>query len=82
MLELNASDDRGINVIRQRIKGFCETMSALGNSKCNFKLVVLDEADNMTKEAQAALRRMMEQYSKGVRFCLICNHVTSIISAL
>lgn len=74
VLELNASDDRGINTVRSTVKTFAESKPPI-QTDLNFKLVILDEADAMTKDAQAALRRMMEKYSRTTRFCLICNHV-------
>lgn len=74
VLELNASDDRGINTVRNTIKTFAESKPPI-QTDLQFKLVILDEADAMTKDAQAALRRMMERYSRTTRFCLICNHV-------
>jgi replication factor C subunit 3/5 len=61
VLELNASDDRGISVVRQEIQDFASTRSVF--SKC-FKLVVLDECDAMTKDAQFALRRVIEKYTR------------------
>lgn len=79
VLELNASDERGIGIVRTRIKDFAST--------CPFdvggvKLIILDEADAMTNEAQLALRRIMELYSDNVRFCIICNYLTKIIDPL
>lgn len=74
MIELNASDDRGINTVRHTIKTFAESQSPI-SCGVGFKLVILDEADAMTKDAQAALRRMMEKFSNTTRFCLICNYV-------
>jgi len=71
ILELNASDERGIDVVRNQIKSFAETMQ-IGQSK-GFKLLILDEMDNMTNVAQMALRRIIEKYTHNVRFCLICN---------
>jgi len=78
-LELNASDDRGIDVVRQRIQDFASTRSVFSNK---FKLVILDECDAMTKDAQFALRRVIEKYTRNTRFCLICNYVSKIIPAL
>ncbi|KAK9758412.1 hypothetical protein RND81_01G227900 [Saponaria officinalis] len=82
ILELNASDDRGIDVVRQQIQDFASTQSFSFGSKSHVKLVLLDEADAMTKDAQFALRRVIEKYTKSTRFALICNHVHKIIPAL
>eukprot|EP00796_Vickermania_ingenoplastis_P005350 gene5351-3848_t len=84
ILELNASDDRGIDVVRNLIKEFCSTGSIFssGPSTAPFKLVVLDEADHMSHDAQAALRRVIEKYTRNARFCLLCNHVNKVIPAL
>jgi len=79
ILELNASDDRGIDVVREQIKNFAETRTLYSSG---FKLIILDEADMMTTAAQAALRRVIEQYTKNVRFCIICNYVNKIIPAV
>ncbi|KAG7093632.1 Subunit of heteropentameric Replication factor C (RF-C) [Marasmius oreades] len=79
ILELNASDDRGIDVVREQIKQFAETRTLFSKG---FKLIVLDEADMMTQAAQAALRRVIEQYTKNVRFCIICNYVNKITPAI
>lgn len=81
VLELNASDERGIDVVREQIKSFASTKSVFG-AKAGFKLIVLDEADAMTQAAQSALRRVIEQYTKNVRFCIICNYVNKIIPAI
>jgi len=78
-LELNASDDRGINVVRDQIKSFCSTQQLMSRG---IKLVILDECDSMTSAAQFALRRIVEKYSKTTRFCLICNYVAKVIPAL
>ncbi|KAJ2376212.1 Subunit of heteropentameric Replication factor C (RF-C) [Coemansia sp. RSA 2607] len=78
VLELNASDDRGIDVIRDQIKTFASTRTVFSSG---LKLVILDEADAMTTPAQAALRRVIEKYTKNVRFCIICNYVSKIIPA-
>ncbi|KAG2399844.1 Replication factor C subunit 3 [Vigna angularis] len=127
ILELNASDDRGIEVVRQQIQDFASTQSlsfglsslsfisridilllfelifflilqlyvlhcvlllpilvywSIQSVKSSVKLVLLDEADAMTKDAQFALRRVIEKYTKSTRFALICNHVNKIIPAL
>ncbi|CDO69757.1 hypothetical protein BN946_scf184766.g2 [Trametes cinnabarina] len=79
ILELNASDDRGIDVVREQIKNFAETRTLFSKG---YKLIVLDEADMMTTAAQSALRRVIEQYTKNVRFCIICNYVNKIIPAI
>ncbi|KAH7825327.1 Replication factor C subunit 5, RFC5 [Monocercomonoides exilis] len=78
-LERNASDDRGIDTVRTEIKTFASTKSVF----CRLpKLIILDECDAMVKEAQFALRRIVEKYSSNARFCLICNYVNRIIPAL
>lgn len=85
ILELNGSDDRGINVVREQIKEFSCTQPMLnkiyGNSN-KYKLVILDEADSMTYDAQFALRRVIENYSVYTRFCLICNYLNKIDMAI
>ncbi|PFH36523.1 hypothetical protein BESB_047150 [Besnoitia besnoiti] len=113
VLELNASDDRGINTVREQIKTFAETSSTsfkqgrlafgkpaekdeaaggapnrekkdAGGSGATptLKLIILDEADQMTNAAQNALRRIMEAYARNVRFCLICNFINKITPAI
>ena len=79
MCQLNASDDRGIDVVREQIKNFAETRTLFAKG---YKLIILDEADMMTTAAQSALRRVIEQYTKNVRFCIICNYVNKIIPAI
>ncbi|MHA1410812.1 MAG: replication factor C small subunit [Candidatus Odinarchaeia archaeon] len=79
VLELNASDERGIETIRSRVKDFART-SILGDIP--FKLLILDEADNMTADAQQALRRTMERYSRNTRFILDCNYSSKIIEPI
>jgi replication factor C small subunit len=78
-LELNASDERGIDTVRTTIKGYART-SALG--AVGFKMLFLDEADNLTAEAQASLRRLMERYSGACRFVLSCNYSSRIIEPI
>ena len=77
--QLNASDDRGIDVVREQIKQFAETRTLFSKG---YKLIILDEADMMTQAAQAALRRVIEQFTKNVRFCIICNYVNKITPAI
>ena len=79
-LELNASDERGINMVRERVKKFAR-FSGLDTS-IPFKLVILDEADEMTSDAQTALRRIIEDTSKHCRFIMIANNVSKIIEPL
>uniref|UniRef100_A0A8C6VH80 Replication factor C subunit 5 n=1 Tax=Naja naja TaxID=35670 RepID=A0A8C6VH80_NAJNA len=79
VLELNASDDRGIDIVRGPILNFASTRTIF---KKGFKLVILDEADAMTQDAQNALRRVIEKFTENTRFCLICNYLSKIIPAL
>jgi replication factor C small subunit len=78
-LELNASDERGINIVREKVKTFART-KALGSVP--FKIIFLDEADALTTEAQQALRRTMENYSSTCRFILSCNYSTKVIDPI
>ena len=66
-------------MVRDRIKQFAETRTLFAKG---FKLIILDEADMMTQAAQAALRRVIEHYTRNVRFCIICNYVNKIIPAI
>ena len=74
-IHLNASDDRGIDIIRNQINKFVNTKSLF---KEGIKFVILDEIDYMTKNAQQALKYLIQQYSENVRFCLICNYISRI----
>ncbi|EKX74144.1 replication factor C subunit 2, putative [Theileria equi strain WA] len=89
VLELNASDERGIDVVRDRIKTY--TRINISNNKINpetkrvmpnYKMIILDEADMITSDAQAALRRVIENYSNISRFILICNYLHKIIGPI
>ena len=77
--ELNASDERGIDVIRNSIKNFASKGSITG---IPFKILILDESDNMTSAAQQALRRTMEKFTRSTRFILICNYSSKIIEPI
>lgn len=80
VLELNASDDRGIDVVRNKIKMFAQKKVTLPPGR--HKIVILDEADSMTSGAQQALRRTMEIYSNTTRFALACNQSTKVIEPI
>ncbi len=79
LMELNASDERGISVVRERVKTFARIKS-IGETP--FKILILDEADNMTSDAQQALRRTMERFSESCRFILIANYSGKIIEPI
>jgi len=86
ILELNASDERGIQVVRDKVKNFAQQTATgkRGDGKpCPpYKIIILDEADSMTKDAQSALRRTMEKCGRSTKFCLICNYVSRIIEPI
>jgi len=80
VLELNASDERGIDVIREKVKNFARTAAIA--SPVSFKILIMDEADSLTSAAQHALRRTMEIYTRTCRFCLIGNYSENIIDPI
>jgi len=79
LVELNASDERGIDIVRGKIKDFARAASISG---ADFKIIFLDEADSLTGDAQAALRRTMERYTQTCRFILSCNYSSKIIEPI
>ncbi|MCP8321653.1 MAG: replication factor C small subunit, partial [archaeon] len=79
-LELNASDERGINTVRDRVKTFARYIDK--RVEIPFRIIVLDEADEMTSDAQTALRRIMEESSRICRFILVCNYSSGIIEPI
>ena len=84
-LELNASDERGIKMVRERVKSFAAVFKLVTDSNSEqkmYRLIILDEADEMTPEAQTALRRIIEDSSKTTRFIIICNYLSQIIDPL
>lgn len=87
VVEFNASDDRGINAVREQItnqakKYVTDTISKDGTKIPPYKIIILDEADSMTDEAQDALRVIIEKYSTVTRFCFICNYISKITDAI
>jgi replication factor C small subunit len=82
-LELNASDDRGIRMVRERVKEFAASIKLATDKEFGKpKIIILDEADEMTSEAQTALRRIIEDSSKTTRFIIICNYLSQIIEPI
>lgn len=85
VLELNASDERGINTVREKILRFAQMSIGRKDDRFPsppFKIIILDEADAMTTDAQMALRKIMEDHSATTRMCLICNYVNKIIDSI
>ncbi len=82
VIELNASDERGIKVVREKIKRYAMNSINLDSNIPPWKIIILDEADNMTSDSQFALRKIMEDYSKVTRFCIICNYYNKIIDPI
>ena len=79
IIHLNASDDRGVDIVRNQINQFVNTKTLFNTG---VKFIILDEVDYMTKNAQCALRYLIQQYSDNIRFCLICNYISRIDTAL
>jgi len=79
-LELNASDERGIKMVRERIKTFAKLLC--DSSIFPFKLIILDEADALTNDSQYALRRIIDDYSHSTRFIIICNYLNKLINPI
>jgi replication factor C subunit 2/4 len=82
VIELNASDERGIKVVREKIKRYAMNSVSINKDIPPWKIIILDEADNMTADSQFALRKIMEDYSKVTRFCIICNYHNKIIDPI
>jgi replication factor C small subunit len=83
-LELNASDERGIKMVRERVKEFAAVIKirTTERDERKFRIIILDEADEMTSEAQTALRRIIEDSSETTRFVIICNYLSQIIEPI
>lgn len=82
VLELNASDERGINIVRTKILSFARASINNNSTMPPYKVIILDEADAMTNDAQSALRKIVEENSKITRFCFICNNKNDIIEPI
>jgi len=80
MMQLNASDERGIDVVRDQIKNFASQGGVMGEH--DYNIILLDEVDNMTRDAQPAMRRIMEDFSDRTRFFLICNYPNKLIDPI
>ena len=79
MIHLNASDERGIDIIRNQINNFVNSKTLFNDG---VKFVILDEVDYMTKNAQLALKYLLQEYRENIRFCLICNYISKIDDSL
>lgn len=82
IIELNASDERGINIVRDKIKMYAKKSIKYNPNIPPWKIIILDEADTMTSDSQFALRRIIEEYSNITRFCIICNYHDKIIEPI
>ena len=78
VLIINASEERGIETIRKKIEPFCKTSTINSSSELKFKLIIMDETDSITVDAQSILRKVIEKYICNVRFCFICNYLKKI----
>ena len=79
LMIINASEERGVQTIRDKIEPFCKLLETSNNNNLKNKLIILDEVDSMTNDAQNILRIIIEKYISNVRFCLICNYLKKII---
>lgn len=82
IIELNASDERGIKTVREKIKTYAKSSIKHQTDSPPWKIIILDEADNMTSDSQFALRKIMEDYSSITRFCILCNYHHKIINPI
>lgn len=82
VMELNASDERGIQYVREEIKTFAQSAITIRKDIPDFKIIILDESDAMTDDSQFALRRVLESFSQTTRFIMICNYVSKIIKPI
>lgn len=81
-LELNASDERGIKMVRERVKEFAAVLKFSDKNGRPYRIIILDEADEMTSEAQTALRRIIEDSSRTTRFIIVCNYLSQLIEPI
>jgi replication factor C subunit 2/4 len=82
VLELNASDDRGVKTVQESIEYFCKKKLEISDNYSSHKIILLDEADNMTKKAQQSINNLMQQYHHNTRFAFTCNNSSEIIEAI